>query len=64
MAEIKTDKMETLINDHWDYVCGILVLHEANNDWLVIAEHHYKTAFKHGYKHGYKDRSNTGPEHL
>ena len=46
------DELTKLIDDHWQYVRGVLAFYYPDNPLtLDIIELHYKTAFRHGYKH-------------
>ena len=45
-------KLDRIIDDHWDYVAGVINAVECANISIETIEYHYKTAFEHGYKHG------------
>ena len=46
------DALTKLIDDHWQYVRGVLAFYYLDNPMtLEIIELHYKTAFRHGFKH-------------
>ena len=46
------DALTKLIDDHWQYVRGVLAFYYLDNPMtLEIIGHNYRTAFAHGYKH-------------
>lgn len=50
--QAEKEYLDKLVNDHWDYIEGVLentplMLEED----VKMIEYHYKTAFKHGYGH-------------
>jgi hypothetical protein len=47
------DNLDKLIDDHWEYIKELLIVHGYNKECQPLREiaFHYKTAFKHGYKH-------------
>ena len=53
---MNTDRMNELVEQHWQYIEDLLVAHGTANVTLSIAKFHYKEAFKHGYKHAYEDQ--------
>lgn len=53
--------VEKLIDDHWEYVKGVLESYKEDLDIGEIA-FHYKTAFLHGYKHGWDDAKIDGKD--
>lgn len=53
------DYLSKLIDDHWEYVEGILRAHALEDPDIDLAKYHYKTAFKHGYKHAMNDAASS-----
>ena len=49
------DRALQLVEDHWNYIQGLLKSHRCEEDTIRIVDFHYKTAFMHGYKHGIED---------
>ena len=46
------DALTKLIDDHWQYVRGVLAFYYLDNPMaLEIIGHNYRTAFRHGLKH-------------
>ena len=45
------NQVTVLAENHWEYVETTLRAHGAPEEDILIARHHYITAFVHGYKH-------------
>ena len=45
--------LNKLVDDHWEYVMGVLLSSIPERDAYELAEieYHYKTAMKHGWRH-------------
>lgn len=52
----RSDCLDKLIEDHWDYVADLLKDHEVGDLEFKIAKFHYKSAFRHGFKHAIENR--------
>jgi hypothetical protein len=48
-------RAEELAEAHWQYIKGILLVHDVTPAEIVECGYHYKTAFVHGYKHAIED---------
>ena len=46
------DQVKVMIEEHWEYVKGVLESDLLDSDRINMIEYHYKTAMKHGFKHG------------
>lgn len=42
---------ERLAEAHWDYIDGIMIAHQQQDNVRNVCRYHYVTAFVHGYKH-------------
>ena len=51
------EELNKLVNDHWNYILGLLVAHNVTDDIIKACEYHYKTAFIHGWKHAMENRN-------
>lgn len=49
------DRSNTLANDHWGYIEGLLRAHTESDTIITAIKYHYLTAFVHGYKHALED---------
>lgn len=47
----KKEFLSKLINDHWNYIQGVLVQDSVHLIDIDRIGYHYKTAFEHGWKH-------------
>jgi len=45
-------ELDEMIEEHWEYIKGVLATHGIDVEWIDVIGFHYKTAMKHGYKHG------------
>jgi hypothetical protein len=45
-------ELKKLIDNHWEYVYGVLRHTGLSTEERERIEYHYKTAFEHGFKHG------------
>lgn len=53
---MKTEaEVNRLIAEHWSYVEGTLVAHNASQSDQNIAKFHYLTGMMHGWKHAKED---------
>ena len=52
--KLKTNKLDILTNNHWNYTSKVIAYTNKNIDYdlLNTIEFFYKEAFKHGFKHG------------
>jgi len=51
------DALTKLIDDHWQYVRGIIAFYYPGEPvGIQMIEYHYKTAFQHGYKHAAEEQ--------
>lgn len=59
--EDKKFSLDKLIDDHWEYIGGLLDAHRGDtvvdlvqsnySNYKKMIEFHYKSAFRHGFKH-------------
>lgn len=49
------NRAEELAEAHWEYIEGILAVHNVTIAEITACGYHYKTAFVHGYKHALED---------
>lgn len=48
-------RANSLAEAHWQYIEGILAVHNVTIAVIAACGYHYKTAFVHGYKHALED---------
>lgn len=53
-----SSELKVMIEDHWDYVGGMLAAHGEDEKTLQKLRYCYTTAFHHGYKHAIEEINN------
>ena len=51
-SALKSQDVNKLAQDHWNYIKSLLEAHAVDEYEIDVIGFHYRTAFIHGYKHG------------